>query len=486
MRSSLSILFLILAALASAAATPNTASWQASVTLLDNGNSLTATIYYQYPTNFSVQYAVGLTETENYPTNLPGGLKWEGCLTYCAAFPYAIDMAKMHVTSESDYSSLGGDDYKIIQDDTTWDITINYDTLTTPWTPKTITWKGGPQSYDRVVTVNSITWGEDGADPVAWESSNPFQLSPVCAEQDIQCYSVVDLVLLIDESDSITPADWQIAQEFAVVLINTFPVISPDAVMISVVTFDNIARTRIPLTGNRDQLISGVMGMIQGRGETNTAAGLDLSREILQASRPTVPDILIIMTDGEPNLPQPDVYPATIAAATATRDANITIYAIGIGEVEVSTLNLIVGPGQSSRTLSISDFSALFAEINLIVSSVCSTSDVPKCTDGCAGGSMCECGQCFCLSDCDAVFADITPETCYAPFCDGVTGTCNSGLIEGCCTASNATCNGHGHIVGYGLVNSTCDCSCTSPWTGPTCQTCPIPPSCSGHGTFNS
>src|SRR3989338_5056670 len=282
----------------------NPSSWQASVTVFDNGNSLEATIYYQYNSNFSLVYANGITETETYPANLPDGLKWEGCPETCAAFPYSLGMAKMHIAGPGDFTALSGGLLRITgQTDPSWDVTGYFDTSSYPAVPTQIFLKGGPQHLNRTFNFNSIIWGTDTSNPDSWSSSNPFILGGTCVNQTIQCYSIIDILLVLDESGSISAPDWVTVKNFAVQLVNAFPAISVDAVMIGVVTFDNLGYLKFPLSGNRQALVDGITALVQSKGETNTSGGIDVARQELARSRSNVSDLMIVLTDGNANIP---------------------------------------------------------------------------------------------------------------------------------------------------------------------------------------
>ena len=145
----------------------------------------------------------------------------------------------------------------------------------------------------------------------------------------LACNEENDVMFVLDSSGSIDSGELSTmataAKTFAAALMPDTP-----GNHIGVVDFDNTATLRSQLTDVNADIDNAIDAMISG-GSTNLAAGIDEAVAELASTRDrndaTVPDFMLIMTDGVP-----DSVGAAETAADAAKAAGITVYVVGIGD----------------------------------------------------------------------------------------------------------------------------------------------------------
>ena len=149
-------------------------------------------------------------------------------------------------------------------------------------------------------------------------------------------------MFVLDSSGSIGSTDFQTIRSF----VNTFVSrleIGPTRSQVGVIVFSTSATVQFSLAtySNRFSLTSAVNSIRYIGGGTDTADALTLlARRGFIGARPLdqgVPRVAIVVTDGESNSPS-----ATASAANVLRqNASITVYAVGIGNADLTELNSI-------------------------------------------------------------------------------------------------------------------------------------------------
>lgn len=160
------------------------------------------------------------------------------------------------------------------------------------------------------------------------------------------CNEQIDLMLVMDNSGSIDDAEETLMQAGAVSFITALD-ISPAQSHAGLVSFATSASLDQVLTGVEADVINAINDPFSG-GSTNLEAGiLAASAELAGGNdRPdgTVPDVMVIITDGNPNLPT-NVATAeanALAAANAARAAGTAVYVVGVGgDVDAAFLQTI-------------------------------------------------------------------------------------------------------------------------------------------------
>ncbi|XP_078660839.1 uncharacterized protein LOC144905190 isoform X3 [Branchiostoma floridae x Branchiostoma belcheri] len=189
---------------------------------------------------------------------------------------------------------------------------------------------------------------------------------PVCEH-----FTPVDMIFLLDGSSSVTEPNFELVKQFTRNVVVNFN-ISSETTRVGLVQYSDTIRTEFFLNSHptRDQLLTAISDVDYLQGNTLTGAAIEFVRtssfSVPAGNRLTLPDVLIVVTDG---LSQDDVTgPAQIA-----RDNGVAIYAVGVGnEVDFATLFNIAGV--QSRILQINDFGSLLNAVEQLTEIVCNIS----------------------------------------------------------------------------------------------------------------
>ena len=133
---------------------------------------------------------------------------------------------------------------------------------------------------------------------------------------------------------------------------------------VGVVSFGDSATVNVPLTTNAMTLKTAISGLVAG-GNTNHQAAISTAQAQLAGSNPASGKTMIIFTDG-----QTTVGGNGQAEAAAARAAGTTIYAIGLGSVNVAQLNGWATDPDSTHVFiapSSGDLDAIFAAIGAAI-----------------------------------------------------------------------------------------------------------------------
>lgn len=190
------------------------------------------------------------------------------------------------------------------------------------------------------------------------------------------CSSQIDLVIVVDGSESISWSEFDLVQSFVSDVAASFLVSETDA-HIGLVQFSGEGQGRIEtgLTGNAGTIQAAIFGMPQIMGVTDIQEGIALGQgKLSSAGRGGVAHVIVVITDGEHNQPG-----SPIAEAEAARAAGTQIFAVGIGDgPKLEELNAIADhPG---NVFSVSDFDALVGIISPLVTVVCPPTPTPSAT----------------------------------------------------------------------------------------------------------
>jgi len=183
------------------------------------------------------------------------------------------------------------------------------------------------------------------------------------------CAAPVDIALLIDGSGSISSSDFFLMKKFAT-LLATNTTISEEAVNIAVVQFSANAQVEFYLSSDQKEVLQGIQSMSQLDSSTNMDAGLDTAFGVLQKSKRSNPQVLIMFTDGVP-----DSGNDPVSHAQAIKDAGIEIYTVGVGDdVNPKLLQQIASEDKNPlqpHYMQASSFSQLLDLLNNVVSAAC-------------------------------------------------------------------------------------------------------------------
>ncbi|XP_078580606.1 uncharacterized protein LOC144864418 isoform X3 [Branchiostoma floridae x Branchiostoma japonicum] len=185
-----------------------------------------------------------------------------------------------------------------------------------------------------------------------------------------------DLIFLLDESGSIGTDNFKLVKSFTERMANNFD-ISPNSTRVGVVQYSNFPGTEFSLNTFTDKaaVLDAISKINYNGGSTFTGAAIDFVRNneftSVNGDRDDVPNILIVITDGNPN---DDVSGPAISA----NNAGITTYAVGIGS-NVDQANLVqMTAGRPGRVLQAADFTDLTTVVGTLQENVC---DAVYCGD---------------------------------------------------------------------------------------------------------
>ncbi|KAK3552012.1 hypothetical protein QTP70_031601, partial [Hemibagrus guttatus] len=162
----------------------------------------------------------------------------------------------------------------------------------------------------------------------------------ICSEQACKNMKQADIIFLIDGSGSINPENFSKMKEFMNTIVSN-STIGKDAIQFAVVQFSSSPRPEFALNNFFDKLLmqQAINEMQQLGGGTMTGGALSILSEFFsptKGGRPSIPQILIVITDGESQ-------DAVAEPAQALRNKGITIYSIGVLNANVTQLREISG-----------------------------------------------------------------------------------------------------------------------------------------------
>ena len=191
-----------------------------------------------------------------------------------------------------------------------------------------------------------------------------------------ECVSTIDVVLVLDGSESIVPADFVTMRGFVSELAAHFT-ISPNDAHAGVVQFagEGEGRIEIGLSGEASALQGAIAAMTQIVGATDIQEGIAYGQGELNAGARGVPQVMIVMTDGVHNQPGDP-----LGEALAARNDGTVIFAIAVGAgPDVNQLVSIAG--DASRVFSVDSYDALAAILDPLVEVVCPPEPTPEPPD---------------------------------------------------------------------------------------------------------
>jgi hypothetical protein len=192
------------------------------------------------------------------------------------------------------------------------------------------------------------------------------------------CQGAIEIVLVFDGSGSITNANFLTLKDFGIRLAQSL-VVGWQAARFAVIQVSNTAQEVLPLSDNATTIREAITSMVQLRDNTNTAAGITAAQsELVESARRGVPRLIILMTDGNPFMPDRSSNVArqeAVQAAQAARSAGTRLFTVGI--VGRDGLDEAFLDSISDAYFSSSDFAGLSAVINQVIGGACAELPTP-------------------------------------------------------------------------------------------------------------
>ena len=214
------------------------------------------------------------------------------------------------------------------------------------------------------ITLHLVDGGRGDADGVA----NGVIVDPGGPGTYV-CQTVVDVMLALDGSGSISAANFNLMKDFARQLITKFTV-GNLAARFGVIQFSGTGQGRYEsfLSGDAAALDAAIAAMTQVNGGTDIREGLALARtELADHGRIDAPDAVILLTDGG-HYGTGD--PKT--EADALKLLGVDVFGIGVGSgANMTTINAIASDPDSSHAFPVTNFTTLVASVNNISDTVC-------------------------------------------------------------------------------------------------------------------
>ena len=189
-----------------------------------------------------------------------------------------------------------------------------------------------------------------------------------------KCNRSVDVVFLIDESESVFEENFQKSLDFVKNMIKAFPdekLSGKNGTRFGLSTFDHDCRSHFYLSDytNQSAYLSAISRVSYSGGETILGRALELiltdqfnEERGLRPEVDGISRVLIVLTDGQS-------YDSVSTPAKNVRDENIVIYAIGIGSYDDEQVKEIAS--SESHVYTLSSFTELEKFISTITSSTC-------------------------------------------------------------------------------------------------------------------
>ena len=198
---------------------------------------------------------------------------------------------------------------------------------------------------------------------------------PPRASAQTACIATIDFMLVLDGSESISPADFDLMRTFASSLVGRFTVSATDA-HAGIVQFAGEGQgiVEVGLSSDPAVIAGAISAMTQIVGATDIQEGIALAQGQLTAGgRPDVPQVMIILTDGEHNQPGDPIAEAESARALGTE-----LFAIAVGSgPDIDQLNAIASDPDGEHVRAVSDFEALATILEPLVRVVCPPTPMP-------------------------------------------------------------------------------------------------------------
>ncbi|XP_073780601.1 collagen, type XXVIII, alpha 1b isoform X1 [Danio rerio] len=207
-----------------------------------------------------------------------------------------------------------------------------------------------------------------------------FLIRSICGCGRICRVNPLELVFVIDSSESVGPENFEVIKDFVNTLIDRTSV-SPEVTRVGIVLYSNINLlvTNIQDRLTRDEVKAAVRRMPYIGEGTYTGSGIRKANEMFAFARPGVRKVAMVITDGQTD------HRDTVKLEDAVREAhldNITMFAIGVVNQSdpiyddfKQELKSIASPPTEEHMFSVEDFRMLHELQSKLLQKVCENID---------------------------------------------------------------------------------------------------------------
>ncbi len=215
-----------------------------------------------------------------------------------------------------------------------------------------------PDDYKQPQELEHQLYGCD-----LWVEVGRISLPGLCEEE-------IDLMLVLDKSESIDAGELTTLKTAANAFVTTLAP-TPIGTHIGQSSFNTTGSLDLHLTGVEASAHAAINALTTS-GLTNLSAGLDLAKAELDDlhvhERPAVQDVIVVVTDGNPNVPGGVAAAKAVATASATaaKAAGAEIFVVGIGgDVDATFLqnNIATSPSHYFAVAQFSDLQVVLENI---------------------------------------------------------------------------------------------------------------------------
>ncbi|XP_052064771.1 protein PIF-like [Mytilus californianus] len=192
--------------------------------------------------------------------------------------------------------------------------------------------------------------------------------------RSLKCRSLLDLIVVVDGSDSITAKDFVTLKKSLADYQDALH-LADDQAKFGLVLYSSDVSANISLSSNKQQLRKDILALRHPRDGTRTDLGIKAMREMFQKQgRKEVPKVGIVITDGISKDPE-----KTAKQSLITKTSGVTIFAVGVSQlIDKIELNSIAS--SADKVLSISTFDQLKSVVSTLVKEVCPTTTTSTTT----------------------------------------------------------------------------------------------------------
>lgn len=155
----------------------------------------------------------------------------------------------------------------------------------------------------------------------------------------------IDLVLVFDESSGVSPFEFEAQRTFLLGLVNSLPV-APDSANIGIGSISTFSDIHLPITGDKTTIVDTLTNHIKGNGFSNIITAIfNANSELNNNGRPGVPNVMVLISDGDHFLGGGMSPTTPEAMADNARADGTIIYAIGVPDDSTGVPNIAVLQG---------------------------------------------------------------------------------------------------------------------------------------------